>query len=121
LAYVLKKNGDIPHAIEHYKAAIEINPQFAVAYFNLGNAYFQMNQLDDALATFQKAIDVKPGYAKAYANMAVACAAKHQYENAVEFSKKAIELATEQGQTDLAAQIQNWLDSHRSELLNSKQ
>ncbi len=43
-------------SIMHYKTAIEINPGFAKAYFNLGVSYYILSKYDDALINIAKAL-----------------------------------------------------------------
>jgi tetratricopeptide (TPR) repeat protein len=45
-------------AIEHFKLAIQLDPQLARAYDNLGLCYFYLNQNDLAIASYKKAIDL---------------------------------------------------------------
>jgi tetratricopeptide (TPR) repeat protein len=45
-------------AIRHFKHAIELNPQMARAYDNLGLCYYYQNQNDLALSNYQKAIEL---------------------------------------------------------------
>ena len=40
-----------------YQKALEINPNYAEAHYNLGNALIQKGQVDEAIAEFQKALE----------------------------------------------------------------
>ncbi len=38
---VLKAQGKIDEAIKNYRIAVEINPKFSNAYYNMGKNYFK--------------------------------------------------------------------------------
>ena len=57
---------DIPEAEGHYLRAIELDPNFAMAYARLGVVYINTNQSEAAEAAFKKAIELDPNYADAY-------------------------------------------------------
>jgi len=56
-------------AIELYKKAIGINPDFASAHANLGVTYMNKGRLKEALVTLQKAIDLDPQNAGTHYNL----------------------------------------------------
>ncbi len=56
-------------AMQAYIKAIELNPQAAGAYINLGTIYYNMRQLDDAEKCYQAAVTIDPGYALAHFNL----------------------------------------------------
>ncbi len=69
----------ISGAIADFTKAIEINPNYAKAYYNRGEAYLsraeEKDDLDDysvAIADFTKAIEINPKYAEAYLSRGVA-------------------------------------------------
>jgi tetratricopeptide (TPR) repeat protein len=68
-AFVEQMDGREARAIEYYRLAVgSSNPEIAVqAAFWLGECYFGVGQLDDALAVFQQVID---GYADRYPSYA---------------------------------------------------
>ena len=41
-----------------YDTAIKLAPDFALAYYNRGNAYLVKNEMDKAIADFRKAIEL---------------------------------------------------------------
>lgn len=66
----LEERPDSVHeAIQAYVRAIELNPQAAGAYINLGTIYYNMHQLDDAEKCYQAAVTIDPDYALAHFNL----------------------------------------------------
>jgi len=51
------------------KQGLEIDPNMADAYFELGNLYHEQERLNDALAALQKAVELKPDYFQAINNL----------------------------------------------------
>lgn len=54
LGNVYLKQNDIDQAIDSYKRAIEVNPQYGLAELNLGRAYIAKTDYSSALAAFDK-------------------------------------------------------------------
>ncbi len=61
--------GRVPEAIASYRNAVRLDPSYAEAHHNLGNALRAMGQKNEALASFAKAIQLRPGYAEAHRNL----------------------------------------------------
>ncbi len=57
----LYRQGKIEEAIQAYKEALEINPSYIYAYYNIGLAYVAQEKLLLALENFQEVIKRKPG------------------------------------------------------------
>jgi len=51
-----KESGNIVGAIMLYQQTLEIDPSFAVGYYNLGMAWKQLGRLDDAISSYQQAV-----------------------------------------------------------------
>lgn len=51
---------DYNSAIQHFKKAIELNPDIDEPYFNLGYAYENLNKYEKAIEAYKKAIKVNP-------------------------------------------------------------
>jgi len=65
---LLKKEGRVDEAIESYSKAIELQPDCAEAYSNLGVLLIEQGRVDEAIESFRKAIELQPDCAKAYFN-----------------------------------------------------
>ena len=52
--------GKIEEAIAEYSEAIRLDPEFAAALYNRGQAYFTLGHFDKAVPDFTRAIDVDP-------------------------------------------------------------
>ena len=77
-------------AIDAYKKAIAIKPDYAEAYCWMGFAWHWLKQYADAIAAYKKAIAIKPDYATAYSNMGFAHFYLTQYTDAIAAYKKAV-------------------------------
>jgi tetratricopeptide (TPR) repeat protein len=62
--------GKVEEAKSCYAKAIELDPDFAEAYTNLGTLYAQEQQWQSAIAFYQKAIALQPNLASTYRNLA---------------------------------------------------
>ena len=71
--------GKMDQSVAHYLEAIKIDPAFADAYSNLGNAYKAAGNMDEAMICYNKAISLEPNYAEAYANLAAANKDAYKY------------------------------------------
>lgn len=73
-----------------FAEAARLNPTYADALYNLGNARFQLGRLDEAVDAYRKAIDIRPGYAKAHYNLANTYKKQKKYDAAIAAYRNAI-------------------------------
>ena len=59
----LKRAGRLDEAIALYYQAIEINPNFAWTYNNLGDTFFKQGKLDEAIVEYRRGTKINPGSA----------------------------------------------------------
>ncbi|HBE56055.1 MAG TPA: hypothetical protein DEG17_03310, partial [Cyanobacteria bacterium UBA11149] len=86
--YLLQGNafldeGNYEEAKTAYKKVIEINPNYAAAYFYLGFVNYKLEDKESAIADYNKAIEINPNYADAYYNRGVARSALGDQEGAI--------------------------------------
>ena len=82
LGNILQDFGKPNEAIFMYKQALESDPKFYKAYYNLGNLYLQDDKTNMAIEEFKKAIKYKPDYAYAHYNLACAYIKQEKYSKA---------------------------------------
>jgi len=64
------QDGDTPNAMKHLLKAVDIYPQYALAYNHLGVLYMQAGQPDKGRAAFEKAVELNDHYPSALLNLA---------------------------------------------------
>ena len=79
-------------ALEDYNRAVELFPEYPVAYNNRGNLLLSIGQLGEAMKDFDRALLLAPGYAAAYSNRGNAKLKLGKPAEAVADFTKAIEL-----------------------------
>lgn len=75
-----------------FKKVIEEVPDYAEAYFYMGNCYVSLEQYWDAINAFQQAVNLKPDYFDAYYNLAWTYSLLYQAKEAIEAYKQAINI-----------------------------
>ncbi|TXJ12901.1 tetratricopeptide repeat protein [Brachyspira aalborgi] len=68
---VYNRKGEHDKAIEDYNKAIEINPDFALTYNNIGLSFYLKKDFDKALEYIRKAINIDNYFGEAYSTMAM--------------------------------------------------
>ena len=59
--------GKLDEAIEAYKKLLSIKPDYAEAYYNMGNT-LKEKETEEAIEAYNKALAIKPDYAEALVN-----------------------------------------------------
>jgi tetratricopeptide (TPR) repeat protein len=92
LGLLLKNQGRIEEAMEHYHKAIQFNPNHFEALNNLGNALAAKGRFDEAIENYYQAIRINPNYDKAQYNLGNALAAKGRFDEAIKNYYQAIQI-----------------------------
>jgi len=79
-------------AIENFKKALEIKPDYWQAYYNLGNTYFKKKEYAAALENYKQSVKINPEDIQAYQNMGMIYSRDREYELAIDCYKKAVEI-----------------------------
>jgi tetratricopeptide (TPR) repeat protein len=90
-AMLLGTEAGYQEAVAYYRKAIELKPDYAAVYSNLGSALNHQRKPEEAVAAYRKAIEIQP-IAYNYSNLGVALLNQGKYEEAVAAQRKAIEL-----------------------------
>lgn len=79
-------------SINYFKRILDLDPDNYRAYYNLGIAYFNLDNFKDALSSYKKAISIKPDYKHGYYNIGLLHEAKNNFAEAVQNYEKALEI-----------------------------
>lgn len=91
LGSVLRAEGKLEEAVEHFRAAVAANPAAAPALNNLGGVLLELGRPEEALAPLREAVRLRPEYASARYNLALALAALHREREAIEHLRAVVE------------------------------
>jgi tetratricopeptide (TPR) repeat protein len=97
LGNALADQGKLSDAIEQYKQALQIKPDYAEPYNYLGVAHWNIalagqGKLDVAVENFERALQIKPDYAEAHNNLGLALAGQGKLDKAVEHYERALQI-----------------------------
>ena len=87
--------GQLNIAVQSYKKALSIKPDYAKAHYNLGGALQELDKLHDSAKSYKNAIVFEPENAQAYNNLAIVLRELNQLEEAEASCRKAIVLDPE--------------------------
>ncbi|HZZ29759.1 MAG TPA: tetratricopeptide repeat protein [Pirellulales bacterium] len=114
IGIVLAEAGRLDEALDHFSQAVQLNPDDAAAYYNFGSALAKARRPQEAVQRLQESLKLKPDYTEAWANLAAAYAAAGQTAEGIAAAQKALALARAHNQTQLAEQIEKWLQRTQS-------
>jgi tetratricopeptide (TPR) repeat protein len=86
------KLGRYQEAMAMYKKAIQINPNFAISYYNLGEALCYMGRHEEAIKQYQAAINKDPHFLDAYTNLGATLFELGRYPEALEVFNSGIRI-----------------------------
>jgi len=86
------KSGMLKEAIEAYKQAIRISPDFDGVHINLGAAFGESGMWKEAIESFKNALRINPDNDVAYYNLGVAYGNSGRHKEEIESYKQAIRI-----------------------------
>ena len=88
-------DGDIENAILKFTKAVEIDPNFAFAWDNMGISYRKNEQYEKAIEAYLKSLEIYPEGRLPLLNIAITYNLNKQYQEAVTYYNKFIEIYSE--------------------------
>ncbi|MDB6027681.1 MAG: ogt [Verrucomicrobiales bacterium] len=87
-----------PAAIEHYVAALKLNPKDAGTHYLYGVALISLNRIDDAVSEFRETLKLEPDNSFALQNLGwIEATSKHAHlrnpEHALQVAKRGVEVS----------------------------
>jgi Flp pilus assembly protein TadD len=87
--------GKSDSAIAHFRTALALKPDSAVARYNLGTALTVARRLDEAAAEYREALRIDPSYANAHNNLGNVLLSQRQYDEAIREFAEVVRLQPE--------------------------
>jgi tetratricopeptide (TPR) repeat protein len=88
---LINLQSDVDNAVEHMRAAVDLNPGLAILHFNLGNAYLLDNELESAKKSYHQAYKLDPTYLDARAYWGIIALGEGDYYSARSALERVVE------------------------------
>jgi protein O-mannosyl-transferase len=82
----------VDEAVEQYKHAIEVNPDYAEARYNLAVLINHQGQVDEAIEQYRKVLKIAPDSSDAHLNLGAALARQGHDDEAIEHYREALRI-----------------------------
>jgi len=105
LGYIYESQGKYLLAEKEYRAAIKNQEGWSTPYFNLGNVYFKMRDLDKAQELFRAAIERDPSHSDAMNNLAYVLSEQGRGEDAKKWIGRALSINRKEEYLDTQRKI----------------
>jgi len=92
LGLLATREGRTADAIPYFQEALRVNPEHVIALVNLGNAYRQQKQWDEARVPLQRALEVSPDDPEATYSLGMVFAQVNDTERAYEYLHRALKV-----------------------------
>jgi tetratricopeptide (TPR) repeat protein len=96
LAYAYAEIGDNDKALEYFKKYAGASPGDAAPFDSMGDLYFKMGHLDDAITEYKQALEIKPDFGTERW-ISYIYAVKGDYVEALNWSNRFIDVAPSEG------------------------
>jgi hypothetical protein len=92
LGALLAKDDRLDEALEQYREAVRIRPEFTPGQYNVGVALTRLGRIEEALGPFEEAVRQDPDFLKAHFNLAVCYARLNRAEPAIRHFREVLRI-----------------------------
>ena len=92
LGFALVEEGRLDEAIEHYKAALQVKPDYIKAHNSIGRALFKQGKNKEAVEYFYEALKIKPDFEKAHSNLGLVLVSEGKIEEGIKHLSEALRI-----------------------------
>ncbi|HEX8280388.1 MAG TPA: tetratricopeptide repeat protein, partial [Chthoniobacterales bacterium] len=92
LAVQLLSRDRYNEAIDRFEEALRLEPNYAEAHYNLGNAFFRTGQLERARTHYERALQINPRIAVAHTNLGILLSDNGDEANAIKHFEEAVKI-----------------------------
>ena len=105
--------GEGDRAIEYYRQALELQPDFVLALYHYGNALLNADRADVALKPLERVIELNPDHIATYKTLAIVLVKVGRDQDALDLCNKALQLWP--GEEELVVQKNLFLERLRAQ------
>jgi len=113
LGVAIEKRGDTKNALEHFKKALEYDPDYSTAHFNFAGLYYKQNMLDKAIKLYNRTLQTDPEMEEAHRNLGNIYVKQGRYKKALYHYAQV--LTANPDQQDIADEIKN-INQHKMQI-----
>lgn len=95
LGIIESQKGNLSNAFDCFTQSLKYEPRHFESHYNLGNLYFDMNDLRLAKMHYELSLTIDPDFANAYFNLGLVQAMLEDYHDAIAILKRYRMLATD--------------------------
>jgi tetratricopeptide (TPR) repeat protein len=92
LGLELQSQGKLDEAVNQYRRALQVKPNYVEAHNNLGIALQLQGKPDEAISHYRRALQIDPGYVEAHYNMGITFRAQGRHDEAISCYRQALRL-----------------------------
>jgi tetratricopeptide (TPR) repeat protein len=92
LGIIATQEGDDAKAMAYFSKALTLDPGYAPAHYNMGNAFAKQGRFQEAVSAYRKALENDPEFLMAYDNLAKSYIRLGNLEKALQVFRKALDL-----------------------------
>jgi tetratricopeptide (TPR) repeat protein len=93
LGVALATENRLDEAVEMYRIALQIRPDYALAHYNLGNALAKGGYFEEGLFHFNESLRIDPGHKEVHNDLGVALIKQERLTEAIRHLQKALQLS----------------------------
>jgi len=86
------KNKNYEKAIEDFKRAVDVDPNYKTGYYNIASSYDHLKKYDEAIKYFKLAIEIDPSYKDAENQLGLIYFSKEDYVSAIAHFLRVIQI-----------------------------
>ena len=86
------EKGELASAVDLYRKALDLFPEFPEAELQLGNAYISLGKISEAEAAFRKALELRGDWSLASGSLGSLLVTQKKYDEAAQVLKRSLEI-----------------------------
>lgn len=108
--------GDVDGAIDAFTRGVEIDPKDPAAHFNLGELYYDLEELEEAEDECLEAVRCDPAYSMAYLTLGGICMDQDRTSDAIAHFESYLKFETSAQAADMIAEVKAVVEGLKEEL-----